>query len=98
MDSPSYRNRSIYSVGAIVKVDPEARRGWKNSDGEKAFVTELKYDGKVDVKYILDHMLSQDIVPARLHVSGHATQGHRTRGKEVSRPSCLVRFSLQRPR
>jgi hypothetical protein len=90
MDSPpSYRNRSIYSVGAIVEVDPEARTGRRNSDGGKAFVKNLKFDGKVDVEYILDHILSQDIVPARLHVSGLATQARRRKGEEVPRPSLL---------
>jgi hypothetical protein len=70
----------IYSIGALVKVDPEHRTDRPDSEGGKAWVRNFEPDGEATVQYLVDGRMSLDIESNRLHQSSLSTRA-RPRGR-----------------
>eukprot|EP00978_Attheya_sp_CCMP212_P044293 scaffold306184_cov27-Attheya_sp.AAC.1 len=79
----------IYSVGALVEVEPEHRTDRPDSNGGKGWIHSFPPDGKATVKYIGTNRLSCDIAPRRLHQSSLATHAHRSERNRLTVPSLL---------
>jgi len=82
---------SALSVGALVNVKPESRRGRPNSEGGMAYVLEVNEDNDltVDVRYVVSNTLSQEVLPTRLKPASLAVHARKKSKTELARPSLL---------
>eukprot|EP00978_Attheya_sp_CCMP212_P038298 scaffold188563_cov69-Attheya_sp.AAC.1 len=70
----------IYSIGALVKVDPEHRTDRPDSESGKGWDRNFEPDGKATVRYLIDGRESLGIISNRLHQSSLSTRA-RPRGR-----------------
>ena len=81
-----------FTIGSLVNVTPESRKGRPNSDGGTACVVGKTDSGKFHVSYIVDRKISKEVHPSRLNESTIQT----LKQSDNSSPSSMSALSTVR--
>ena len=78
-------------VGLWVDVDPELRTGSRNSEGDRARITDIDDNNNISVKYVIGDVTSPNVQPSRIRHPNFVLNGRRNArlSNSSSAPSLL---------